>query len=131
MADIKQLIEQRCGVPAALLTGDNDEENIAQAKALLAYRRTGSARKHAQTAREQFIEWAAAALGSQEDQTAADTSAAAALAELEREIRGGYPEIRDGQPQNFTPGDGRPTREQFADYMAEIFPGGGNGGGLI
>lgn len=37
--ELKQTIEQRTGVPASFLTGETAEENIAQAKALLAYKR--------------------------------------------------------------------------------------------
>lgn len=130
MADIKNLIEQRAGVPAHLLTGETNEEIIASAKALLAYRR--DAAPHGST-RERFAAWFNQSYNA-EAVNAQSAAAFAALAEIERQQAGGYPEIRDGQPQNFTPGDGRPTREQFAEYMREAFTGGralGDGGGLI
>lgn len=36
--NVKREIEQKTGVPASLLTGSTLEENVAQAKALLAYK---------------------------------------------------------------------------------------------
>lgn len=126
MADIKALIEERAGIPAHLLTGETPEENIAQAKALIAYRRDAGGRG---TTRQQFAAWL-----NQEDQANTDAAALAALAEIERQQAGGYPAIKDGQPEHLPTGDGRPTREQFAEYMQETFTGGsalGYGGGLI
>lgn len=128
--ELKQTIAQRTGVPVSLLTGETIEENIAQAKALLAYKKE-SERQRPKTASEQFAAWAgeqmeekqqrtAEALGLQYTRPEKDP-AGAALAEIEEALRvagGGYPVVRDGgQIDTSTMPDLRPAREQFADWI--------------
>ena len=116
--DIKREIEQRAGVPASLLTGETVEENIAQAKALLAYKREYEQQRPKTTA-EQFGAWVDAQLG-KEPQEPQD-AAGAALAEIEEAARrdaGGYPIVPDGGQIDISRlPDARPAREQFADWF--------------
>lgn len=53
---LRQVIEEKTGVPAALLNGETVEENLAQAKSLLAYRREHEA-EPVRSTKEQFEEW--------------------------------------------------------------------------
>ena len=53
--ELKQEIEEYTGIEASSLTGETVEENIAQAKALLAYRRETA--NSGKSPREQFAEW--------------------------------------------------------------------------
>lgn len=113
--ELKTVIEQGTGIPASLLTGETAEENIAQAKALLAYRRESEASRPKST-REQFKEWLNASQGIEEPDTAG-----AALEEIQEALRveaGGYPRVPDGgEPAGRLP-DPRPAREQFAEWFA-------------
>lgn len=111
--DVKKTIEQRTGVPAHLLTGETAEEAIAQAKALLAYRKEHEAQRPKHT-REQFAEWMQAQQGTNSQDTTS-----AALAEIEEAARveaGGYPRTKDGGEVTGLP-DARPARDQFAEWM--------------
>lgn len=129
--ELKQEIAQRTGIPAALLTGETAEENIAQAKALLAYKREHEAQRP-KTAQEQFADWIGGQLDERDRQTAATFGlqytprqtdpAGAALAEIEEQARldaGGYPILQDGGSVNVNTGDGRSAREQFADWIGQ------------
>ena len=58
--DVKKDIERRTGVPANLLTGETEEELVAQSKALLAYKKSAAPAQipaPKRTTREQFAEW--------------------------------------------------------------------------
>lgn len=115
--ELKTAIEQGTGIPASLLTGETEEENIAQAKAFLAYKRESEATRPKST-REQFKEWLNASQGIEEPDTAG-----AALEEIQEALRveaGGYPKVPDGgTPAGDFP-DPRPAREQFAEYFGQI-----------
>jgi len=117
--ELKQAIEQRTGVPASLLTGETAEENIAQAKAMLAYKREHEQQRPKSTV-EQFADWIGARLN--EEGTKKDP-AGEALADIEEAVRvesGGYPMVQDGgQVDTSTMPDPRPAREQFADWVAQ------------
>ena len=113
--ELKQIIEQRTGVPASLLTGETAEENIAQAKAILAYKRDLDTQTP-RTAQEQFAEWLNASQGKE-----AQDTAGAALAEIEDAARmeaGGYPAVQDSGEAAGLP-DPRPARDQFAEWFGQ------------
>lgn len=113
LENLKNEIEQRTGVPASLLSGETPEENIAQAKALLAYKREHEAQQPKTTA-EQFADWMNARQGIYPEDTEG-----AALADIEEAVRveaGGYPMTRDGGEVNNL-ADLRPAREKFADWL--------------
>ena len=126
--ELKQTIEQRAGVPASLLTGETAEENIAQAKAMLAYKREYEQQRPKTTA-ERFSDWLGAQLEDNDRRTAellgrhyeappADPaeSALAEVAEAYRVEAGGYPMTKDsGEVTNIS--DPRPAREQFTDWL--------------
>ena len=128
--EVKQLIEQRTGVPASLLTGETVEENIAAAKALLAYKREHD-KGRTKSTREQFADWLGAQQEDKDRRTAellgrhyeappADP-AGAALAEVAEAYRveaGGYPMTKDGGEGTNMP-DPRPAREQFAEWFGQ------------
>lgn len=117
--EVKQAIEKQTGVPANLLNGETIEENIAQAKALLAYKREADEQRPKST-REQFEQWLNAQQGVEDQDTAGQ-----ALAQIEERARveaGDYPIIRDGGSANIngvTLGDGRTAKEHFADWLGQ------------
>lgn len=111
--ELKEIIEHHTGVPASLLTGETAEENIAQAKALIAYKRANEAQRPKSHA-EQFKEWFNQMQGIE-----AQDEASAALAAIEEQARveeGGYPIVLDRGVEASLP-DRRAPREQFADWM--------------
>ena len=129
--ELRQEIEQRTGVPATLLTGETIEENIAQAKAFLAYKREYE-QQRPKTAQEQFADWLGGQLEERDRQTAATfglqytppqkDAASAALADIEERARveaGGYPMLQDGGSVNVNTGDGRSAREQFSEWLGQ------------
>ena len=115
--EIKLKIANDTGIPLTLLTGETVEENIAQAKALLAYKRDYEQNKPKNT-REQFKEWTEARAGIEPQDTAGQ-----ALAEIEEAARiqaGIYPTLQDGGSilaQGKPAPDGRTTKEQFAEWL--------------
>lgn len=127
--EVKQEIAQSTGIPVTLLTGETVEENIAQAKAILAYKREHETQQ-AKTTQEQFSDWLggrleginkqrAAILGLEYTPPEKDT-AGAALAEVEKQARldaGGYPTVQDGSADNADIGDGGSTKDHFEDWI--------------
>lgn len=114
--EVKQAIEKQTGVPANLLNGETIEENIAQAKALLAYKREAEAERP-KSAKEQFAQWLNAQQGIEDQDTAGQ-----ALAQIEERARveaGGYPILQDGGGVNVNVGDGRTAKEQFAEWAGQ------------
>ena len=112
--ELKQSIEEKTGIPVSLLKGENEEEIIVTAKAMLAYKREQDAKRPGSTA-DQFAKWTNALYGIEEPDTAG-----AALAEIEEAVRvsaGGYPLITDGGEVSNLP-DSRSTRDQFAEWLA-------------
>ena len=110
LEELKQEIEQQTGIPAKLLTGETAEENIAQAKALLAYKREAPEDK---SPRGQFADWLNARLGNNETDLAG-----AALERIQEQVRG-YPILKDGgNPyiNGATAPDARSAQEQFAEW---------------
>lgn len=112
-AEIKAMISERLGVPVCLLRGESAEEDLAQAKAILAYKREQEQTRPKSHA-EQFKEWFNASQGIEEpDETAA------AFKEIEDAIginSGAYPSLSDGgEVQNV--GDCRTPQEQFKDWF--------------
>ena len=113
--ELKQEIAQRTGVPVVLLTGETAEENIAQAKAFLAYKREHEAQRPKSHA-EQFKAWFNEQYGIEEQD-----EAGAALAQIEEQARldaGGYPMTKDSGEVTNMP-DPRPAREQFAEWFGQ------------
>ncbi len=114
--ELKQTIEQRTGVPASFLTGETAEENIAQAKALLAYKRESQTQTQPKSNAQKFAEWLGAQAGAEPQD-----EASAALADVEEAARaeaGGYPLMNDGGEVTGLP-DARPAREQFSDWWGQ------------
>ena len=112
LEELKQTIEKQTGVPATLLNGETAEENIAQAKALLAYKREADKQRPRTTA-EQFSDWMNAREGI--EQPDIEGQALANIAEAARVEAGGYPMTRDAGEAQYTPkGD---TKEDFAAWM--------------
>ena len=133
--ELKQRIEDRAGVPVSLLTGETAEEIIANAKAMLAFKRENETQRP-KTTREQFTEWlnaqtegraqrAAGSLGHNYEAPQKDP-ASAALEEVIEAYRleaGGYPYTKDGGNPYINGSqapDPRPAREQFADWFGGV-----------
>lgn len=117
--ELKQQIEQRTGVPASLLNGETAEENIAQAKAMLAYKKQHEAERPKSNA-EKFGEWFRAAQGIEEQDAAG--AALQEVAEAYRVEAGGYPSVHDGGNPYINgkeAPDPRPAREQFAEWFSD------------
>lgn len=107
--ELKQRIEQDTGVPASLLNGETAEENIAKAKALLAYKREHTVQEPKNT-KEQFADWFRA----QEGEVVQDP-AGAALAQIENELRS-VPVLRDAGEVAHNAAAGT-AKEQFAQWL--------------
>jgi len=88
--ELKQELEQKTGVPATLLHGESAEENIAQCKALLAYKRD----QGEQSTAVQFADWSARFFGEQTGHEKAE----ATLFDIEERLRAeaGFINVRDG-----------------------------------
>ena len=116
LEEVKQAIEQHAGVPAALLTGETAEENIAQAKALLAYRREQTP-KRPRSPEEQFAEWLNQVQGIE-----AQDEAGMALARIEAQAKaeaGGFPSVADSTVTADRMPDPRSPEEQFAEWLGQ------------
>lgn len=116
--ELKQAIERRTGVPVFVLTGETAEENIAQAKAIIAYKREHEAQQP-KTTSDKFAEWFRQLQGIEETGAAGE-----ALAQIEAAAgldAGGYPTVTDGGGVNVKTGDGRPASEQFAEWFSDKF----------
>ncbi len=114
LEELKQTIEKQTGIPANLLTGETTEENIAQAKALLAYKREADAERPRTTA-EQFSDWMNAQDGIEQPDIAGQ-----ALADIEEAARieaGGYPMTRDAGEAHITIKG--TAKEQFAEWIGK------------
>ena len=118
--ELRQEIEQRTGVPAALLNGETEEENIAQAKALLAYRKDVERTTQPDTTAGKFAGWLRANDGIERPDTAG-----AALDDIAKQARmeaGSYPEVEDGGTPYINgraAPDTRPAAEQFSEWLQE------------
>ncbi len=91
--ELRQVIEQRTGVPASLLSGDTVEENISQAKLFLAFKKDYEAQR-AKSTSEQFEAWYKSQEGL-EDPDESDLVLDEVAAEY-RIANGGYPSVADG-----------------------------------
>lgn len=114
--ELKQTIELKTGVPAEFLKGETVEENIAQAKAFIAYKKRVEAIRP-KTPREQFADWLGMETEEEQQDTASDTLDQ--IAEQARLDAGGYPILRDGGSVNVNTGDGRSAREQFNEWIGQ------------
>ena len=119
VTQVKERIQNDLGIPQDLLKGETTEEVIANAKALLAFKR-----QHEQTTPkttgEQFAQWVNDRYGEQERDEAGE--ALAQIAEEARINAGGYPQLRDGGSVLASGAqlpDGRPAAEQFAEWMGQ------------
>lgn len=112
MMDLKNEIEKRAGVPAYLLTGETEEEILAQAKALIVFKKTYEP-VEPKSPREQFYEWQRKLDGIETGDEAGE-----ALAEIENERRP-YPfGIRDAGEVEHVP-DGKTAKEHFEEWFTE------------
>lgn len=114
--ELKQAIEERTGIPALFLTGETAEENIARAKAILAYKKRMED-KRPKTVQEEFEEWFNDISGQRKQDPKE-----AALADLEATVQreaSAYPILKDGQADTSNMPDPRPVREQFAEWMEQ------------
>lgn len=112
--DVKIVISKRTGIPITLLTGETVEEDIAKAKALLAYKQEADA-KRPKTAKEQFVEWADGA-----EDPGTETNPFKDLEDAAYYEAGGYPKIQDGGEVTGLP-DGRTPAEQFSEWASKQF----------
>ena len=109
MDEVKAQISQRTGIPLQLLTAETKKELFAQAKALLELRDDPPP---AQTNAERFAELFRQAMDEPEPPK---NQYFAALAEIEA----GFPVVPDGGEAGGRLPDGRPAREQFADWFKQ------------
>lgn len=112
--DFKQTIADKTGLPVHLLNGETEEENIAQAKALIAYKRDCDAQRP-KTSREEFADWLSAQTGTEQHNEALQ-----ALNQIEAETKtyNGYPNVRDGGSVNVQIGNGRSPQEEFSEWVS-------------
>ena len=116
--ELRQEIAQRAGVPANLLTGETVEENIAQARALLAYKRDLEEQEQPKDTAGQFARW----LRTNDGIERTDGAALDDIAKQARMEAGGYPEVEDGGTPYINgraAPDTRPAAEQFSEWLQE------------
>lgn len=89
LEDVKKELSSRTGIPVSLLTGETIEENIAKAKAIIAYRRDHD---KPQSAKEAFSLWCQEKNGDEKPDPMENVT------KYENELRSldCYPQIRDG-----------------------------------
>ena len=124
MEDLIQLklrIQEATGIPAEIINGENIEESIASAKALIAYKNQKDKNDDPEKPnRIKFAEYMQQLQGiEQQDQ------AMLSLLELEKELKegNGYPILQDAGSalvNDVRLPDGRSTQEQFASFFAEL-----------
>lgn len=119
LEEFKREISNRTGIPVLLITGETEEEAIAKAKALLAYKREQDelrGKERPTDTRKLFADWMQEKYG--EEETRPDIEAQA-LEDLENSLLVA-PKVQDGgagdSQKNI--GDGRSTAEHFADWAA-------------
>lgn len=124
--EITARIAESTGIPAKLLDGKTPEENIAKARALLEYRMASGkpqSDKELSTG-EKFAAWFESRYGDNQGAQEPDP-AIMALDNLAAELNianGGYPILQDnGELDSRGLPDSRPVREQFADYLNDLF----------
>lgn len=112
--EMRQEISRRTGVPAEILTGETAEEQIAQAKAMLAYKKeSGGAVK--KTEAEQFREWFNTVTGN------GSASSEDPFIGLEQELKQPYPTIQDASASDPLPKAEDSVAESFANWLQNIF----------
>ena len=87
LEDVKKELSSRTGIPVSLLTGETIEENIARAKAIIAFRRDHDKPKNA---KEAFSLWF------QEENGDKIPDPMENITQYEKELYSGYPQIKDG-----------------------------------
>lgn len=118
--ELKQIIEQRTGVPASLLAGETAEENIAQAKALLAYKKVAEA-QHPKDCRDKFIDWLGDNLCTRDEPQDMADAELDNIAEAVRVEAGGFPMLKDdGQIDVNKMSSGGSAQEQFAEWFGKV-----------
>ena len=116
--ELRQEIAQRASVPANLLTGETVEENIAQARALLAYKRDLEEQEQPEDTAGQFARW----LRTNDGIERTDGAALDDIAKQARMEAGSYPEVEDGGTPYINgraAPDTRPAAEQFSEWLQE------------
>lgn len=119
---IKQEIAQLLGIDPGMLRGETAEENISQAKKLLAFRKQYETEKP-KSELEQFEEWYNEINGIEQKDAAAE-----ALDDLSEKVRSDSliaPQVKDGGtlPPHKMPEFKGDTKEQFAEWFNEAMAG--------
>lgn len=117
LEEYNQEIERRTGVPASLLTGTTLEENIAKAKALLAFKGKVEDERPKSTA-EQFSDFLRNIEG-REEQPSESSQAMQSLADFEKSFQN-YPIVKDGGNPYINGAvekDPRTPAEQFSEFF--------------
>lgn len=116
--EIKQTIEARVGIPAALLRNETPEGLIMEARAILDLKRQYETEKPKST-REQFAAWLGEVRG--DPQTDGPGAALDEIAKETAERVKGYPRLRDaGEDLNSAGMDSRPARDKFAEWFNDV-----------
>ena len=103
LKELKQTINQKCGIPVDLLTADDPESIISQARELLAFRQGGP-----KSTREQFADLLAPVDNFAELDAISDMLKRDSLL---------YPDIHDNGTHDT--GDGRDKYSRFAEMLAD------------
>lgn len=114
LEELKQAIVKETGIPASLLKGETIEENIALAKALLAYKKEVNATKP-QTTAEQFRSWTTQQIGSEQIDTTAEI-----LTRIEQQAKEefyNHPGTNESKQAETNTATGKTTKQQFAEWL--------------
>lgn len=114
--DFKKEIQTRTGVPVNLLTGETGEEIIAQAKALLAYKREVT--EEHRTPAQQFADWFRSNTHLSESHYYPVNPPAP---EPQEGVASGYPSLPNpGEPAGILPEYYGTTAQQFSQWLCNM-----------
>ncbi len=118
----KKTLSESTGIPESLLDGETEEEAIAQAKALLAFKRSfqtedqqGQAAARQLSTRDQFAAWIGAQMEQEQD---APVFSSGENPPVDPRADG-FPLIRDGGESDYRPKT--ETAELFAEWFNKVF----------
>ena len=123
LEEVKKEIENKTGVPASFLTGETVEENIAQAKALLAYKskqqgteaRPEPGTDPNKSTKEQFADWISGKFKTYTPEAEPETW------EGIEEAGGIYPKIKDTGEASKANTSFKSAALQFAEFISNHF----------
>ena len=108
--NFKQEVSKNTGIPANLLNGETEEEVVAFARALTAYKKENESQPQKKTTAQQFSEWLGAQMG-EPVQTEDEAP----------EVPADYPNVpNSGEPYRAFREEPKSTADIFSDWLRDI-----------